>query len=144
MHACTRRICIFSKTNPQTPGASVLLGDNAPPSCPHTKIKTLGEVVARTPPVRRSQLGLLMVTCAPSAPSQSPVSQMRAGSPPHPPVFDSSCVAARLQERQRHCEGRWRKTAGGGMIPTPCPCSCLTPPPSTSMLASLSLQANAE
>lgn len=39
---------------------------------------------------RRSQRGLLIVTCARSAPSQSPVSQMRAGRSRTPPRFDSS------------------------------------------------------
>ena len=97
------------------------LGDTPPPLQTHTHThthKSLGEVIDPPALARRSQQGLLMVTCAPSAPSQSPVSQMRAGSPPPTsptPPFDSSCAAARLQESRQRREGRCRKTAGGAL-----------------------------
>lgn len=59
----------------------------------------------------------------------------------HPP-FDSSCVAARLQESRQRREGRCRKTAGGPRAPRPC--SWLAPPSPTSTLASLSQWPNVE
>lgn len=43
VHGCTRRICIFSETNSQAPGASVFLGDNAPhPPIPLYQNKNTG------------------------------------------------------------------------------------------------------
>lgn len=106
MHAClhTVHMC-FLKTKSQTPEASVccevasqhnrlLLHPSSPLS---TKIKTHREVALSvyTPSVHRPQQGLLIVTCACSAPSQSPVSQMHAGRS-GPPPLDSSRVAGRL------------------------------------------------
>lgn len=94
----------FLKTKlPTTRSERVLLGDKStpPPALPRpppcTKIKTHREVGGGvyTPLVHRSQQGLLIVTCARSAPSQSPVSQMHAGRS-GPPPLDSSRAAERL------------------------------------------------
>lgn len=89
MHACTRCICIFSKQTPEHPERAcvVRLGDKSPPppSLYENKNTQRGGGSMYTPSVHRSQQGLLIVTCARSAPSQSPVSQMHAGrsGPPH-------------------------------------------------------------
>lgn len=83
MHACTRCICIFSKQTPEHPERAcvVRLGDKSPPppSLYKNKNTQRGGGSMYTPSVHRSQQGLLIVTCARSAPSQSPVSQMHAG-----------------------------------------------------------------
>lgn len=82
----------------------MLLGDKStpPPALPRPpplyKVKKTHREVGGgvyTPLVHRSQQGLLIVTCARSAPSQSPVSQMHAGRS-GPPPLDSSRAAERL------------------------------------------------
>lgn len=64
--------------------------------------------------------------------------------PPTPPCLTAPAWRRGYRRDNGIVRVDGEKQLGGGMIPTPCPCSCLTPPPSTSMLASLSLQANAE
>lgn len=101
MHACTRCICIFSKQTPEHPERAcvVRLGDKSPPppSLYENKNTQRGGGSMYTPSVHRSQQGLLIVTCARSAPSQSPVSQMHAGrsGPPHllltAPAWQGGC-----------------------------------------------------
>lgn len=99
LHACmpAQGAYVFSQNKiPNTRSERVLLGGKSTPQPPppplfplSTKIKTRREVALSvyTPLVHRPQRGLLIVTCACSAPSQSPVSQMHAGrsSPPPPP-----------------------------------------------------------
>lgn len=80
------------------------------------------------PPARRSQRGLLIVTCARSAPSQSPVSQMHAGrsaatAVAAPPRFDSSRSAGRSAGVTMEGRGRGggEKQLGVGVNPDPAP-----------------------
>lgn len=84
MHACTpaHGAYVFSQNKlPNTRSERVLLGDKSPPppSLYENKNTQRGGGSMYTPSVHRSQQGLLIVTCARSAPSQSPVSQMHAG-----------------------------------------------------------------
>lgn len=78
------------------------------------------------PPVHRSQQGLLIVTCARSAPSQSPVSQMHAGRSGPPPRLTAPAWQGGCRSGSGVRGGR--KTAGGALAPDLSPVSAVPEP----------------